>query len=255
MTTNRYSNNRRNYYRLLHVQPDAPEEIIRASYRTLMQKLRHHPDLGGDDCNAALLNQAYTVLTNPGSRAKYDQQSGYNQNHRDAKQSEILASDTCSNEDQPLNASQNDDTEPVMVHRCIFCKLPLPTNPKLLPEPNCPHCQSPLKGITRPEFDTVCKRVLHRTDYHTPLEFFIKWPQASPYVGTIRDLSPVGLGFSSIHKLSVNQLLKVSCVGLLAIARVTYCKPDTFRYRFNSGIQFVTLQISQPQGRFVSEMV
>jgi hypothetical protein len=38
--------NRRNYYRILHVQPDAPMEVIRASYRTLMQKLRFHPDLG-----------------------------------------------------------------------------------------------------------------------------------------------------------------------------------------------------------------
>ena len=40
--------NRRNYYRILHVQPDAPTEIIKSSYRTLMQKLRMHPDLGGD---------------------------------------------------------------------------------------------------------------------------------------------------------------------------------------------------------------
>jgi hypothetical protein len=39
--------NRRNYYRILHVQEDAPEEIIRTSYRTLMQRMRMHPDLGG----------------------------------------------------------------------------------------------------------------------------------------------------------------------------------------------------------------
>ena len=69
MPTNHYKNNRRNYYRLLHVQPDAPGEVIKASYRTLMQKLRQHPDLGGDDCNAALLNEAYAVLTNPERRA------------------------------------------------------------------------------------------------------------------------------------------------------------------------------------------
>ena len=44
--------NRRNYYRLLQVQPDAAPEVIKASYRTLMQKLRLHPDLGGDEWNA-----------------------------------------------------------------------------------------------------------------------------------------------------------------------------------------------------------
>ena len=64
--------NRRNFYRVLQVQPDAPHEIIKASYRTLMQKLKAHPDLGGDQWNAAVINEAYAVLSNPGKRAKYD---------------------------------------------------------------------------------------------------------------------------------------------------------------------------------------
>ena len=57
--------NRRNYYRILHVQPDAPVEIIKASYKTLMQKLGQHPDLGGGHENAALINEAYAVVTDP----------------------------------------------------------------------------------------------------------------------------------------------------------------------------------------------
>ena len=51
--------NRRNYYRLLQVQPDAPREVIRASFRTLIRELKHHPDLGGSDGDAALLIAAY----------------------------------------------------------------------------------------------------------------------------------------------------------------------------------------------------
>lgn len=39
---------RKNYYRVLHVDPDAPVEIIRSSYRTLMRRMKKHPDLGGD---------------------------------------------------------------------------------------------------------------------------------------------------------------------------------------------------------------
>ena len=35
--------NRRNYYRILHVQPEAPLEIIKASYRGLMTKLNVQP--------------------------------------------------------------------------------------------------------------------------------------------------------------------------------------------------------------------
>ncbi len=35
--------NRRDYYRVLHVQPDAPIEVIEAGYRTLMRTLKRHP--------------------------------------------------------------------------------------------------------------------------------------------------------------------------------------------------------------------
>ncbi|MGB1801160.1 MAG: DnaJ domain-containing protein [Gammaproteobacteria bacterium] len=63
---------RRNFYRILNVQPDAPIEVIRNNYRTLLQKLRLHPDLGGEDQSASLINEAYAILTDPDKRAKYD---------------------------------------------------------------------------------------------------------------------------------------------------------------------------------------
>ncbi len=64
--------NKRNYYRLLQVQPDAPYEIIRASYRTLMRELKCHPDLGGENFNAYLINEAYETLSDSVKRAEYD---------------------------------------------------------------------------------------------------------------------------------------------------------------------------------------
>ena len=54
------------------MQPDAPLEIIKASYRTLMHKLRQHPDLGGDNEHAAILNDAYAVLSDVEKRKQYD---------------------------------------------------------------------------------------------------------------------------------------------------------------------------------------
>ena len=65
-------NNRRNYYRMLNVQPDASQEVIRASYRALLQKLKLHPDLGGEQWSASHINRAYNVLKNPEKRAAYD---------------------------------------------------------------------------------------------------------------------------------------------------------------------------------------
>lgn len=60
------------YYELLHVQPSAPEPVIKASYRAMMQKLNHHPDRGGDVGFAQLLNDAVKTLCNPQTRAQYD---------------------------------------------------------------------------------------------------------------------------------------------------------------------------------------
>ncbi len=65
---------RRNYYRLLRVQPDASLEMIKCCYRTLMQKLQHHPDLGGDEWDARHINIAYAVLRDSIKRARYDQE-------------------------------------------------------------------------------------------------------------------------------------------------------------------------------------
>ncbi len=64
--------NKRNYYRILYVQPDAPAEVIRASYRTLMHTLRQHPDLGGEHWNASIINEAHGVLTDEARRRAYD---------------------------------------------------------------------------------------------------------------------------------------------------------------------------------------
>ena len=67
------SRERRNLYRILHVQPEAPPEVIKAAWRALMSTLRAHPDLGGDPQVAARLNAAYEVLSDPERRRAYDQ--------------------------------------------------------------------------------------------------------------------------------------------------------------------------------------
>ena len=48
-------------------------EIIQASYRTIMQKLKAHPDIGGDTWNASVINEAYQTLVDPIRRTFYDE--------------------------------------------------------------------------------------------------------------------------------------------------------------------------------------
>ncbi|MBI4239201.1 MAG: DnaJ domain-containing protein [Deltaproteobacteria bacterium] len=61
-----------NYYDLLGVAPNAPVMAIRKAYRARMLKLRKHPDLGGSNDGAVLLNEAYAVLKDRERRAAYD---------------------------------------------------------------------------------------------------------------------------------------------------------------------------------------
>lgn len=66
--------NSRNYYDVLEVSPAASAEVIRAAYKSLMQ--RYHPDKNSDGAEAAerasAVVQAYQVLSDPQKRQAYD---------------------------------------------------------------------------------------------------------------------------------------------------------------------------------------
>jgi hypothetical protein len=64
------------YYEILQVHPRASQEMIKKAYRTLMGEMRGHPDLGGDEERAKLINEAHTVLGDPALRRGYDHARG-----------------------------------------------------------------------------------------------------------------------------------------------------------------------------------
>lgn len=61
-----------NYYAVLQVAMDASQQTIKRAWKNLLQKNGKHPDLGGSDAEAAIINEAYTVLKDPMRRAAYD---------------------------------------------------------------------------------------------------------------------------------------------------------------------------------------
>lgn len=64
------------YYDILQVARDASPEVIASAYRTIMTKLKKHPDLGGRTDEAAVINEAYETLSDPSRRARYDEGLG-----------------------------------------------------------------------------------------------------------------------------------------------------------------------------------
>ena len=66
-----------NYYRILEIDKNASNEVIKAAYKTLVKK--YHPDLkSGNEKNIASsqikkINEAYAILSDPYKKYEYDE--------------------------------------------------------------------------------------------------------------------------------------------------------------------------------------
>jgi curved DNA-binding protein CbpA len=233
--------NRRNYYRILHVQPDAPVEIIRSSYRTLMQRLRQHPDLGGDHWNAALINEAYRTLTNPASRERYDRDRALF-SRAGTRPADVVVP-------QPPAAAPGDAME-----FCGFCLAPHGHGRVEDPDEVCTRCASPLYRAERVEHTVAGKRAVERISRDLALSFFVTWPQARGFPGRTRDVSPNGMRFVTEHAVSEGQRLKITSKVFDSIGWVTHRHAAEAGQggSWVVGVAFETLKFRRSRGAFVS---
>jgi hypothetical protein len=237
--------NRRNYYRILHVQPDAPREIIRTSYLTLMQRLKMHPDLGGDHWNAALINEAFATLMDPIRRASYDETM---------KMPARAGSGPSTAGRQPLPFANG----PRRVGRdtpvCGFCGVPYPARDANRADAVCGVCQSPLCPAQKhPRGDTV-KRAIERTRRTMSVHFEVTWPQPASFHGVSEDVSINGMRLITAFDLPIEQLLRLECdfcdaVGLVRHSREVRTDKGL---RWSIGIEFVTLRVKSAPGTLLS---
>jgi hypothetical protein len=233
--------NRRNLYRILHVQPDAPEEIIRSSYRTLMTKLRRHPDLGGDHYTATVINEAYAVLSDPAKRAAYD----------DARRSVA---------GKPANAASPGQATPAASTQapaaaCQFCGAAHGFTGRLHATAICTTCNTPLAPAVRERLDSG-KRAVTRVPRRLPVTYFNGWPGQGPYSGETRDLSLHGLRFVTQSAQPESRLLKVECEALLALVRVVDCGESGERdWRWLIRTEYVTVRFRRSRGGFLATRV
>lgn len=218
--------NRRNYYRILQVQPDASPEVIRASYKAIMRELKAHPDLGGGHWNAAIVNKAYGILRDPTRRAAYDRALF----ERYTK--------------QPYDA----DRVPIISYFCPFCKRPLARQPTA--NEACPSCRSPLASnhITDHQQE---QRTIARIKKSGHVHLYTEWA-LTPEVGNIVDLSPHGMRFQCPVKLLPNMTIKISCRELNAVAVLRHSHKiiDNGSIYYSVGVEFLTVQFKQAKGGF-----
>ena len=224
--------NRRNYYRLLQVQPDAPFEVIRATYRTLMRELNQHPDLGGEHWNAALLNEAYDTLSDQVKRVEYDRKLFEKYTLRPLPE---------------LHSHQ----KPLITIFCPFCKRPLAREAEV--DENCRTCKSPLSSDTQRNYQRTEPRVLRSSK----VRYYTTWPQASRE-GEMVDLSPRGLQMICGETLRPRLIIKLSSDLVRATAKVVYANPTQGQFGkrlYAIGVKFLTTSFAEPKGSFYSQVV
>ncbi len=236
--------NRRNYYRILHVQPDAPVEIIKSSYRTLMQRLKHHPDLGGSHWNATLINEAYHVLTDPVLRERYDQERRLIQRTEPSSASTV-AGDAPTGRNEAAAGS-----DPRLV--CLFCHAPHHRGAISDPDAGCPNCESPLHPAGASPGTHDGQRAISRIAKDLDIRFCTTWPQAVPCRGRTLDVSPNGMRFITNRYLGEGRHIKITSDIIDAIALIKNCHMEHNDEQWIIGVAFETLRFNRSQGAFFS---
>ena len=238
--------NNRNYYQILHVQQDAPVEVIRSSYRTMMQRLKMHPDLGGDHDQAAIVNQAYTVLTNPKKRAEYDASLEVN------AEISSTASGPKPNAEKPKSSTiYNREVEPSKY--CSFCQTAHNLGNAIEIDSLCSACGSTLYPAMKQTFEMDDKRMIQRIDKEWSITFFTQWPDAIPYVGQTQDVSLNGMQMLTTISLEDGQIVKLKSQMFDAVARVMNYREDYSQGKklWRVGLEFITLRFYHTQGTFL----
>jgi hypothetical protein len=241
----RSMNNRRNYYRILHVQPDAPAEVIRTSYRTLMRRLKMHPDLGGDHWNATVINEAFETLSDPEKRAVYDKDLKALREWQKLQGQESALKLVHS---RPKSESEGP------YRKCHFCGARYEAHIADLPEATCQKCDSPLFPAARNARWTTMRRALERVSRRMPVTCTEAGRPDTHIEMITEDISLSGTRLTSPHKLSLGQVLKIEYAFGKAIGVVTRVEVDSSRWstRWCAGVRFLTLKLNDERGVFLS---
>ncbi len=236
---------RPDYYRILHVAPDAPEAIIKSSYRTLMQHLKQHPDLGGDHANASLINEAYAVLTDPEARADYDQQRGTETPSMEDSVQLVLT-----DPQPPQPKGDYGETTRVLAGNCVFCQAPHDHGLESSIDTLCADCGSPLSLPADSCPEGSDRRALPRFPKQQTITFYTSWPSGQPHAGESRDVSLNGMEFMTRQLLHLDEIIKIDCALYRAVARVAHVRQSGDSWIV--GVAFVALRFEHVQGSFVS---
>lgn len=210
----------------------------------MMQKLKMHPDLGGDELTAKWLNEAQETLLDPLKRAQYDQ--WLNAQHlkvpRDSSAKERLVARLSSVRVTPEKT-------------CLICGEPYVqvavTNSPWQSVQRCKRCAAPLREPQEFQGDTSAElRNMQRIVYSVATTMHRGWPDSDYSHVEITNFSLQGAGAQSAEKLRVGEAVLLKSDVFEAVARVTRCQKES-NGKWTAGVRFHTLHLQSPPGRLV----
>jgi hypothetical protein len=224
------------YYRVLHVQPEAPREVIRASYRALMQ--RCHPDRGGEHQEAAIINEAYEVLSDPDKRQHYDRLLKQQQHPKRDRMSLTVGRRAA-----PSVLDWRND------RRCPLCRHPLPG--VLTHSASCSRCDAPLSlpPASQGKKELVGRRTTPRHARDHALQILPNW-QAAPVPARARNVSLTGMRLVVSVPVAAHEVIRIIDPHFDAVAVIMACRHYGDHYSLHA--HFLTLRPTRRAGAFVS---
>lgn len=260
------------YYQLLHVQRDAPVAVIKASYRAMMQKMQHHPDLGGDAQVAQQLNLAVSVLCDPYKRGLYDQSLGEHPDHSSCENGVSAsqpgddkvqpgAESGSGNKHRPANHQPSPYPELPAKARCFFCGSTqademLGGTDQYARSRACARCggaMTPIRAFTQHDSEEL--RRLYRHSHAAPARLWHQWPQLQAAEAMMLDFSPIGCALDCTDGFSVGHTLMVRTELFNAIAQVRSCRASSASGLHMLGLEFITLDLNSSPGNLIQVQV
>jgi len=209
----------------------------------MMQKMKMHPDLGGDQQDAALLNEAYSVLMNPETRAEYDASL--------AQQTQTVSAKT--NVYDSNNHVHSVIKKVFSANSCTFCDLPHNYGQSVKSDNICQRCASSLYPASKQSLGQSGNRIIERIEKQWPVTFYMHWSDNRSYIGKTQDVSLNGIQMLTNTFVENGQVLKLSSHTLDAVAVVVNYRSDhtMLRKRWRVGLEFLTLRFHRAQGTFI----
>lgn len=240
----------------------------------MMQKMGHHPDLGGDESLAQRLNEAVAILCNTESREQYDQwltaknSSGSPANPKPenkntsrnakGKRSNGSADHTrgCAN-DTSYREGLGDQIQLPRRKQCPFCHAAYPTNAigvsGYQKNNRCVQCKgatTPIESISAGSADDI--RKIYRHSHQSQAWLHSEWPAETALPATMTDLSIAGCAIHCTKALTLQSVIMLDTQMFNSICQVRYQKLLGPTGLYSIGLEFLTLDIITGPGSVFS---